>query len=59
MYKDRKVLIYKAMQLYGGSFAAALGEAWALADLENAERLERAFPEIFEKYAEIAETGGS
>jgi len=32
-----------------GSFAALIGEAYLKADNSNAEKLARAFPEIFEK----------
>lgn len=44
----------EAMQTYGGSFVRHLGAALAAADPINAERLAAAFPEIIERYAEVA-----
>lgn len=41
----------KSMKQFGGSFAAAIGEAWMRADGSNQTRLEAAFPELFEKYS--------
>jgi len=43
--------VYMKMRLYGGSFAAALAEAWLLADDDNRAKLEYAFSELFAKYA--------
>lgn len=34
-----------------GSFAANIGTAWISADLNNRQKLELAFPDIFEKLA--------
>ncbi|RZS35848.1 hypothetical protein [Corticibacter populi] len=39
------------MRTYGGSFAKAIAEAWIRADAINKERLQDAFPELFESYA--------
>jgi hypothetical protein len=39
-----------AMKAYGGSFAAALGEAFLLADLGNRQRLIEALPWVFNNY---------
>lgn len=37
----------------GGSFAAAIGEAYQAADSHNGPRLVAAFPELFARYASI------
>ena len=39
------------MMRTGGSFAAAIGEAFLVADSHNAPRLMAAFPELFTRYA--------
>lgn len=49
------VKIANAMREYGGGFVKALAEAIVRADSENLEKLKGAFPEYFEKYAEMAE----
>lgn len=49
---DNAVLF--TMGLYGGSFASALSKAWQLADPDNFARLRAAFPELWEKYRELA-----
>ena len=41
--------------IYGGAFAAALGRAVLRADDDNYQRLQTAFPELFERYRELAE----
>lgn len=38
----------------GGSFVAALGKAWMLADMDNSRRLTDAFGDVLERYASIA-----
>lgn len=43
-----------AMFDYGGSFAKALAHAASQADPENLRKLREAFPEIWEKYGEMA-----
>jgi hypothetical protein len=48
--------IADAMEKYGGTFVKALGQLWHLADPENARKLKGAFPEYWEKYADIART---
>lgn len=47
------------MQSYGGSFVQALAECLDLADHINYAKLEKAFPEYFEKYTEMAEGKGT
>lgn len=44
-----------AMREHGGGFASHLAEAWFFADPDNRARIEAAFPELFEKYAKVAE----
>ena len=41
------------MVAHGGSFAAAIAEAWMLADPANRARLEEAFPDLFNRYANM------
>lgn len=43
-----------AMQTYGTNFTRPLGAALIAADPVNAERLAAAFPEIIERYTEVA-----
>ena len=38
------------MTRWGGGFSEAIGRAYLKADLENARRLIKAFPELFEHY---------
>jgi hypothetical protein len=40
----------RRMQAYGGSFAAAIAEAWFLADSHNRKSLEAAFAPLFARY---------
>ena len=47
---DEDKNMYKAMQLYGGGFIKSLAELLTHADNDNYQRLEKAFPEYFEKY---------
>lgn len=52
-YSDQE--LYRAacaMRTFGGSFAAAIGEALQVADLSNRDRLVNAFPELVEKYVQ-------
>lgn len=44
----------QAMMKYGGSFAKAIGQAIIVADDINYDRLRLAFPELFEKYSDLA-----
>ena len=53
MNADDKYWMRRAMTIYGGSFAKALGEAWAYADDINSAKLSAAFPELVEKYAKM------
>jgi 2-oxo-4-hydroxy-4-carboxy--5-ureidoimidazoline (OHCU) decarboxylase len=48
-------LTITTMARRGGSFVKALAEAWRMADDENRARLEAAFPEVWAKYAAIAQ----
>lgn len=54
MNQDEKLAMCRAMRVYGGSFVKALSECFILADSENQERLEAAFPEYVEQYREWA-----
>jgi hypothetical protein len=38
---------------YGGSFARAIAQAWLVADPSNRARLEEAFPDLFNRYANM------
>jgi len=38
------------MQMYGGSFAQAIADAWVVADPQNRARLEAAFADLFARY---------
>ncbi len=42
--------IVRSMLNYGGSFVNAFARAWQAADMENKERLQAAFPDLFERY---------
>lgn len=44
-----------SMRAYGGSFAQHIGQAAAVADSNNRQRLQDAFPELFEKYGPKSE----
>jgi len=48
--RDDILRIARNMQNYGGHFAQAIGRALVVADSDNLVRLEKAFPELFEKY---------
>lgn len=50
--RDQKAL--EAMQRYGGGFASALATAWQRADHDNGARLRTAFPDLLDKYRDIA-----
>jgi len=54
MEHDKKLKMVRAMRVYGGGFVKALSECFVIADSDNLERLERAFPEYVEKYSEWA-----
>jgi hypothetical protein len=47
--------IVAAMDAFGGGFARAIAAAWYKADPENQPRLKAAFPDLWAKYAELAE----
>lgn len=48
---DKDLAVIQAMQKFGGSFVKSLGVSCLLADKNNLERLKKAFPEYWEKYA--------
>jgi hypothetical protein len=48
--------VTQAMKRYGGSFVMALGQAAQHADTENLKIIKQAFPQIWERYAEMAKT---
>lgn len=50
---DEKYLIAKNMKSFGGSFVKKLGEAILAADQVNLLKLQRAFPEYFDKYKKM------
>lgn len=48
----------KAIELmiqYGGGFAHNLGKAWAHADSHNEQRLRSAFPDLLDRYKQMAQ----
>ncbi len=47
--------IIQSMLRYGGGFVKSLAVALQHADADNFSRIEKAFPEIFEAYAAMAE----
>ena len=50
MTRNEQIYTAKAMKRYGGSFVKALGEALLLADVDNAERIRRAFTDYWANY---------
>ena len=56
MIEDEKFWMLKAMRVYGGGFAKALGEAWIRADSGNSAKLEMAFPELVKQYVAMGKT---
>jgi hypothetical protein len=46
------IKIAENMELRGGSFAMTLGRAMRLADDDNIRRIERAFPELMNRYTD-------
>jgi len=55
MSRERDYLTVTTMARVGGSFVQALADAWRMADDENRARLVAAFPEVWAKYAAIAQ----
>jgi hypothetical protein len=47
--------VIEAMETYGGSFVAALAQAYRRADRTNFAKLQAAFPEYWQQYLEMAE----
>jgi hypothetical protein len=58
MSNPSKHQIAHAMSKYGGGFAQAIAESWFRADSSNRAKLEEAFDELFQRYAEFAEEEG-
>lgn len=52
--KDESIIIAAAMIEHGGGFVIALGKALQYADSENVRRIKDAFPEYWNRYAELA-----
>lgn len=50
---DEHVLV--AMETSGGSFVQALAAAFRRADMANQQRLRLAFPDVWDKYRELAQ----
>lgn len=48
----------EAMRQYGGSFAVNLANLWLFADKENRQKIEKTWPELFEKYKNMVEVTG-
>lgn len=46
--------VIDAMLTYGGGFVKALASAWTRADAENIKRLHAAFPDLWNRYFEMA-----
>jgi hypothetical protein len=46
--------IAHTMQRFGGSFSKKLAETWMVADDDNRARIQAAFPDFWDKYAELA-----
>ena len=53
MEHDLMVHALRMMERYGGGFAGALAVAWQRADADNQARLEKAFPDLLQRYAEF------
>ncbi len=51
---EQESKVIEAMEVYGGSFVAALATAFRRADRTNFDRLRGAFPEIWNDYVEMA-----
>lgn len=47
-------IVIEAMRKFGGSFAAALALACMKADENNLQRIKDAFPDMWERYTEVA-----
>ena len=52
---DEKYKIFEAAQKYGGGFAKNLIKAYHIADLQNAAKIEKAFPELLKKYLDMSD----
>ena len=55
MDKPTDFEITQTMTFLGGSFAAALADAYGKADSEHQRRIKAAFPELWEHYTELAQ----
>lgn len=54
MNEEKKYWLIRAMQVYGGSFAKALAEAWQCADVGNARKIEETFADLIKTYENLA-----
>ena len=52
--RDGYMLAAQYMEQIGGSFASYIARAFFAADAHNKTRLLGAFPELFERYAQLA-----
>lgn len=46
--------VAQTMIRFGGSFVAALAQAWCRADDRNQQRIQEAFPDYWTEYRELA-----
>jgi hypothetical protein len=53
MTHNEKLKVIHAMKNYGGGFVKQLAYLWLLADDDNCERIEAAWPEYIAKYRQI------
>lgn len=54
MNEPDEIDVANAMIRHGGSFVKALGEAFFRADLNNKDRIRRAFPDYWATYTNLA-----
>lgn len=52
-FQDERYLAMKGFLLYGGHFCKALGQALAYADHTNANKIKKAFPEMWRRHIEF------
>lgn len=55
MFTQKDDAMIEAMIQFGGSFVKSLGYALVHADPINYQKLERAFPEYFKEYVDMAD----
>lgn len=51
---EEQRIVSRTICLYGGHFTAALGMALFRADPDNAQKIKDAFPELWDKYIDLA-----